>query len=333
MKRTLTTSNFLPKFDVACRRFLSTQQPEVFDKNLKWRQRDFSITIHESEYYDYLREEVTSRLVDRLDDIARKFPRILDLGCHRGHFIKRLLQESEDREYVCGGIESVVQTDVSNNACNQAENLAKNQNQLTVETLVISDDQLPFEDNSFDLVVSSLLLHWMNDVPSTLKQICDVLKPDGCFLGAMIGGNTLKELRYCMYLAEQERKGGISPHTSPFAAPSDVSSLLQGAGFQLQTVDVDTVQIGYPDMFSLMEHLQHMGEGTASLSRQYAVGSDTFLAAAAIYQKLYGLEDGTIPATFQIIYMIGWKHHDSQPKPKRRGSAQKSMKGIKDQVI
>ena len=303
-------------------------QPEVFDRALKLRHRNQSLIIPDSTYYDYLREEVANRLVDRLDDITRKFPDALELGSHRGHFLKTLLSEAEDRSEIPGGIKNFTQTDSSKNAYSEAKILGTQQDKICVNTCVSDDEILDIKPNSLDLIVSSLTLHWVNDLPSTLKQICDSLRPDGCFLGAMLGGHTLKEFRYCMYLAEQERKGGYSPHTSPFASASDISSLLQRAGFQLQTVDVDSVQIGYPDLFSLLEHLQKMGESNASLNRQLGVGKDTFLAAAAMYKELYGLEDGSVPATFQVIYMIGWKHDESQPKAKQRGSASKSLKEL-----
>ena len=147
-------------------------------------------------------------------------------------------------------------------------------------------------------------LHWINDLKKVFKNINTVLKPDGVFIGSMLGGSTLQELKECLYLAEQERKGGFSPHASPLAKPSDIAGLIQ-SNFSLPTIDIDTHVISYPDAFSLMEHLGFMGEGHATLNRRYSVGRDTFLAAAALYQEKYGLEDGSVPATFQIIYMSG----------------------------
>jgi len=181
---------------------------------------------------------------------------------------------------------------------------------------------------SADLVLSNLSLHWINDLAGALTQVRQVLKPDGCFIGSLLGGSTLHELRYCLYLAEQERRGGVSPHASPLITPSDMAALMQGAQFALPTIDLDTVTVSYPDAFALMEHLSRMGEGTAALNRQFHVGRDTFTAAAAIYQELYGLEDGSIPATFQMIYVIGWAPHDSQPTCLKRGSATHSLKEI-----
>ncbi|CAM9587522.1 unnamed protein product [Ascophyllum nodosum] len=186
--------------------------------------------------------------------------------------------------------------------------------------LLADEEFLPFPPGSFDLVLSNLALHWVNDLPGALIQIKQALKPDGAFIGAMLGGTTLTELRSCILLAEQDREGGQSIHTSPAAHVADCGSLLQSAGFSLPTVDQDTIQVAYPNAFALMEHLQGMGESNAATNRRPRVSRETLLAAAAAYQALYGEEDGTVQATFQIVYMIGWAPHESQPQPKRRGS-------------
>ena len=220
-------------------------QSEIFDRLLKTRQRNNFLTNSESEYYDYIRVETASRLVDRLDDISRTFPRALDLGCHRGHILKSILKESDGREQVLGGITSLVQTDISENACRIASQLGDSQTRLMIQTQVVDEEFLPFDDSSFDLVMSSMVMHWINDIPLFLRQVRKILKPDGAFIGSMLGGSTLQELSHCFYLAEQERNGGFSPHCSPFAAPSDVASLMQAAGFNLPTIDVDTLTVRF----------------------------------------------------------------------------------------
>ena len=193
--------------------------------------------------YDYLRDESATRLVDRLDDISRSFPIALELGCYRGHVLKRILKESEDREDIIGGVSELTQTDISQEACNWASKISESQHRLIVRTQIVDEESIPFEGGSYDLVMSSMALHWVNNIPSTLQKIRQVLKPDGAFIGSMLGGSTLQELRYCLYLAEQERKGGFSPHCSPFVQPSDVAGLLQMAGFTLPTVDIDTITV------------------------------------------------------------------------------------------
>lgn len=190
----------------------------------------------------------------------------------------------------------------------------------------------PFVPESFDLILSSLSLHWSNDLPGVLTQINRLLKPDSPFLGAMLGGDTLYELRTSLQLAEQERRGGLSPHVSPLADVRDVGGLLQRAGFSMLTVDVDDIIVDYPDTFALMADLQAMGESSAILGREMgAIGRDVLMANEAIYRELHGNEDGTIPATFRIIYMIGWHPSTKEPQPLARGSGQINLKDVLEQ--
>jgi NADH dehydrogenase [ubiquinone] 1 alpha subcomplex assembly factor 5 len=195
--------------------------------------------------------------------------------------------------------------------------------------LLPSEETLPYETNTFDAVLSSLSLHWINDLPSVLAQINNVLKPDAPFMGVMLGGDTLYELRTSLQLAELDRRGGVSTHTSPLADVRDIGGLLQRAGFQLLTVDVDDIIIDYPDIFALMKDLQAMGESNAVLGREAGgIRRDVLAAADAIYKELHGNEDGSVPATFRLIYMIGWKASPKQAKPLERGSGMVSIKDI-----
>uniref|UniRef100_A0A8C3PCV6 NADH:ubiquinone oxidoreductase complex assembly factor 5 n=1 Tax=Chrysemys picta bellii TaxID=8478 RepID=A0A8C3PCV6_CHRPI len=164
-------------------------------------------------------------------------------------------------------------------------------------------------------------LHWVNDLPRAFREIHQVLKPDGVFIGAMFGGETLYELRCSLQLAELEREGGFSPHVSPFTDVTDLGHLLGRAGFNTLTVDTDEIQVNYPGMFEVMEDLQGMGESNCSWNRKPILHRETMLAAAAIYQEMYGSNDGSVPATFQIYYMIGWKFQESQARPAQKGSA------------
>ena len=196
-----------------------------------------------------------------------------------------------------------------------------------VRETIQDEELLPYDCNTFDAVVSSLSLHWMNDLPALLAQINNILKPDGPFLAAMLGGDTLYELRTSLQLASMDLRGGISPHVSPLADVRDVGGLLTKAGFHLLTVDVDDIVIDYPTTFALMSDLQAMGEGNAVLSREMGpIGRDILLASEAIYRELHGNKDGTLPATFRIIYMIAWKEGGGQTKPLKRGSAVMSIK-------
>lgn len=149
------------------------------------------------------------------------------------------------------------------------------------------EGRLPFDDASLDLVLSSMSLHWWNDLPGVLAEVRRVLKPDGVFLAALVGGESLMELRSAFVAAQTDREGGVSPHVSPMAGVSDVGNLLAAAGFGIPTVDSDQIRVEYPTALRLAEHLQGMGDGNASLQRKLGGRRDTLLAMAAVYQTLY----------------------------------------------
>uniref|UniRef100_UPI00398F2ED3 arginine-hydroxylase NDUFAF5, mitochondrial n=1 Tax=Pristiophorus japonicus TaxID=55135 RepID=UPI00398F2ED3 len=283
----------------------------VFDRKMKRRQKNWASSMPESAKYDYLKEEVGSRIVDRVFDIVRTFPVALDIGCGKGYLAENLNKET---------VQKLFQMDI-------AENALKHPIETEIPTYrILADEEfLPFKENTFDLILSSLCLHWVNDLPGAFKQIHYSLKPDGVFIGAMLGGETLYELRCSLQLAELEREGGFAPHVSPFTAVTDLGNLLGQAGFNMLTVDIDEIQVNYPGVLEVMEDLQGMGESNCAWSRKPLLHRDTMLAAAAIYKEMYGNDDGSVPATFQILYMIGWKPHESQAKPAQRGSATLSI--------
>lgn len=180
-------------------------------------------------------------------------------------------------------------------------------------------------------MISNLSLHWVNNLPGLFKSINNSLLPDGVFMASFFGGETLYELRSSLQLAETERLGGLSPHISPFIQVRDVGALLNRTGFTMLTIDTDELIVGYPTMFELLWDLKGMGESNAAFNRPLRLNRDVLMAAAAIYKDLYGSEKG-ISATFQIIYLVGWKPHASQPKPMQRGSADVSLKDL-DKVV
>ncbi|CAJ2665144.1 unnamed protein product [Trifolium pratense] len=209
---------------------------------------------------------------------------------------------------------------------------ASNNPDNTETMFVVGDEEfLPIKENSVDLVISCLGLHWTNDLPGAMIQSMLALKPDGLFLAAILGGETLKELRIACTVAQMEREGGISPRISPLAQVRDAGNLLTRAGFNLPGVDVDEYTVKYESALELIEHLRAMGETNALSQMNTMLKRDTALATAAIYDSMFASEDGTVPATFQVIYMTGWKEHSSQQKPKRRGSATVSFKDIQTQ--
>ena len=271
-------------------------------------------------------------------DIQRHFPNVLDLGANACNVARILTQPDPDPDSskpvhaaLKNQIGSILCAESSPSLLHRDEDLPFNSELNLTRQVLESDEHLPFEANTFDAVLSSLSLHWINDLPSVLAQINHILKPDAPFLGVMLGGDTLYELRTSLQLAELDRRGGVATHTSPLADVRDVGGLLQRANFQLLTVDVDDIIINYPDMFSLMSDLQAMGESNAVLGREAGgIRRDVLASANAIYKELHGdgTEEGGYPATFRLIYMIGWKSAPSQAKPLERGTGMFSIKDI-----
>jgi len=253
------------------------------------------------------------------------FPTTVEVGSGSGSFLKHLV--------VNPGIKTLIMCDSSEKTLmrDDISELAKKAG-VNVHRVVCDEEALPFAPQSVDLVVSSLSLHWCNDIDRVFDQIRSMLKPNGLFIGAVAGGDTLEELRMSLHQAEQTVERGMGVHTSPMMDAADVGNLLTRSGFALPTVDVDRIVYHYRDMRTLMHHLQNMGENNASMHRRPHVKQKVFDAANEIYMSKFGVEgpegNRVIPATFEVIYFIGWSPHKSQQRAKPRGSATFSLKDI-----
>ncbi|MGF1631669.1 MAG: methyltransferase domain-containing protein [Kiloniellaceae bacterium] len=278
---------------------------EIFDRRVLRHHRDRAAAGIAG--HDFLIREVAERLLDRLEDIRRRFPLALDLGCHHG-VVAQLLGGR-------GGVETLVQADISPAMTRLAATRGG-------AFLTADEEALPFAEASLDLVLSVLSLHWVNDLPGSLLQIGRALKPDGLLLAAMIGGDSLKELREALMRAEMEIEGGVSPRVSPLADLRDMGGLLQRAGFALPVADLDSVTVTYPSALALMRDLRGMGETGCDRNRRRGMTRRaTLLRAAAIYEETYADAAGRIPATFEVLYLTGWAPHSAQPRALRPGSA------------
>lgn len=240
--------------------------------------------------HDFLKREMAARLAERLEDITRRFPVALDLGCHRGELAEALKGKS--------GIATWIQTDRSPAMLRQAAGLR----------VAADEEWLPFKAEAFDLVVSAGSLHWVNDLPGALIQIREALKPDGLFLAVLPGTETLAELREALTQAEMEVEGGVSPRISPFIDVREAGWLLQRAGFALPVIDTDRLRVSYEDMFGLMRDLRGMGEANALMQRKkYFTRRATLMRAAEIYQERFTDAEGRIPATVELVTLTAWK--------------------------
>lgn len=281
--------------------------PLLFDRALHRRRlqraaRSYSVA-------GFLKARAAEDAVERLELIKRDFPLAVDLGARDGAFA-RALAASPARARVG----HLIEADFS-----QAMLAGR-------PGLVADEERLPFKEASLDLVVSTLSLHWTNDLPGALVQIRRSLKPDGLFLGAILGGSSLTELRQVLIEAESEVRGGAGPRVSPLADALDAAQLLQRAGFALPVSDVDRVSVGYADPLALMADLRRMGETNVLADRPRTPLTRAILSrATALYAARFSRADGRIVATFDIVAFTGWgPAPDQQPQPRpgpRRRSA------------
>jgi NADH dehydrogenase [ubiquinone] 1 alpha subcomplex assembly factor 5 len=247
---------------------------------------------------DFLHREVAERLIDRLDLVNREFAAVLDLGARDG-FLTRLLATRSGCVWVV--------------AAEPAPGLSA----TASAPWVCADPELvPFHDATFDLIASSLALHWCADLPGALIQLRRVLKPDGLLLAAMLGGSTLVELRTALFEAELAEEGGVSPRVSPTIELGDAAALLQRAGFTMPVADSETITVTYPDILALMHDLRGMGETNTLAARRGFLGRATLARAGAIYAERFGDAEGRIPATFEVLFLTGWAPHPDQAKPR-----------------
>ncbi|KAG8984053.1 hypothetical protein FRB90_005604, partial [Tulasnella sp. 427] len=273
-------------------------------------------------------------------DIKRELRTVLDLGSGAGHFSQLLENPGYDRKVTMLDPSRMCLILYRKWGGKAADTQSKTECFTGTQTAILKVDEylsvIPPPTHAFIIALGALI------------QAREALKPDGVFIGAMFGGDTLFELRTSLQLAETEREGGISPRVSPMTQTSDVSNLMARAGFNLLTVDTDEVKVAYPSMWELLEDLRDMGESNAVVERRHFLKRDTLLAASSIYKgtvrnrktkamegahdiistALHGNEDGSIPATFEIVYMIGWKPDTSQPKPLERGTGKTNLKDV-----
>jgi len=273
--------------------------PQPFDRRALRRNRE----RHAAGFaqHAFLFREVAERLAERLGEINRRFPVALALDARGGFLAQALAGKS--------GIETLIQGDLSPTPLRG----------LPAPRLALDEEALPFGPGSLDLVVSCLGLHWVNDLPGALAQVRYALKPDGLFLAALFGGETLGALRQAWLAAESEARGGASPRVAPFVEVRDAGALLQRAGFALPVADTDRIAVDWPDPLALVRELRDMGEASALAGRpRHLTAPGTLAAALEAYPRR---ADGRVEASFEIVYLAGWAPADNQQKPLRPGSA------------
>jgi SAM-dependent methyltransferase len=289
----------------------------IFDRRLHARRSARAAARYGD--FSFLKQAASEDIALRLSAINRRFNRVLDLGAHDGT-LARVLQADPA---VAARIGDIISSDLSP---------AFARPPLGV---VADEEALPFADASFDLIVSALSLHWVNDLPGTLVQIRRALKPDGLFIGVALGGRTLGELRQSLLAAEEEIRGGAVNRISPFMDVIDGAGLLQRTGFAMPVADNDARTVRYGHPLKLLGDLRGMGETASFVNRGGPrITRGILMHAMDLYAQRFSDPDGKVRATFEFVTMSGWAPAPDQPKAKRPGSATVRLAdalGVKEQ--
>ena len=284
---------------------MSAPPPPLFDQRLQaMRMRR---AARRGTFAAFLRDRAAEDAVDRLLTILRHFSVAVETPNHDG-----ALKNAISRAAGFKSIGTLIEFDTTGAFASSASSM------LCKGEL----ERLPFADESVDLVVSLLALHWTNDLVGVLVQFRRMLRPDGLFLGTLFTGQTLTELRQCLLEAEAEVTGGAAPRVSPFADGPDLAMLATRAGLALPVVDIDRVTVRYAHPLELLRDLRAMGETNALMAKdRRPLRRDVLMRAMALYQARFSEADGRVRATFEMSTLTGWAPHPDQQKPLRPGQA------------
>jgi SAM-dependent methyltransferase len=272
--------------------------PAIFDRQLLRARRRRAAALGPE---TFLIDRVADELGERLAAVLRHFEIAVDLGTP-SDAVRRILAQSGKVGAIVAASTHATETGIG---------------------VVADEEALPFADGALDLVVSGLALQFVNDLPGTLIQVRRALKPDGLLLAALIGGDSLSELRESFAQAESEIEGGVSPRVAPFADVRELGALLQRAGFALPVIDSERLTVRYDSALALMRDLRLMGATNVLTERRRApLKRATLSRMAEIYAARFADPDGRLRATFEVMWLSGWAPHDSQQKPLKPGSAQ-----------
>jgi SAM-dependent methyltransferase len=290
--------------------------PAVFDRQLVRARQRRAAGLASS---NFLVDRVAEDLSDRLAAVLRRFERAVDLATPTDAVRRALAASGKVGTIITANARPIAQPGVRGCAAAGDAHLV----------VAADEEALPFRDASLDLVVSVLALQFVNDLPGTLIQIRRALKPDGLLLAALVGGDTLIELRQAFAAAEVEIEDGVSPRVAPFADVRDMGALLQRAGFALPVADVDRMTARYGSPFELMHDLRRMGATNPLVERsRRPLKRATLRRMAEIYAERFSDPDGRIRATFEVVWLSGWVPHDSQQKPLAPGSARQRLADV-----
>ena len=276
----------------------TTDVPDLFDQTAL--HRNLSRAAANGNLPGFLDTAATTELIDRFESISRKFTKIAIVS------------------HDASPIVSAIEPQLSSNATITEIPM------LTADGVFLNNPNLP--QQAFDCIFVCPGLEWVNDLPGSLSRLHHALKPDGVMLAAMLGGESLHELRSSWLQAETMLIAGASPRVAPFCDIRDAGGLLQRAGFALPVVDTDRLTVRYGNALQLVRDLKAHGLSNIMTERHRSLVTPNLMATAcAHYDRNFADPDNRVRATFQLIYLTGWSPHESQPKPLRPGSAKSRL--------
>lgn len=242
--------------------------------------------------HNFLFEAIESQLIERLQDIQRPFSKILVLGVSCLSTLDAIKALYKEAQFFIMGHRSF--------------KLLETLPFSSPSTLkaVLEQEEWPFLPQTFDLIIDSLSLHWVNNVPKAFENIYTSLEREGFFLSALFGGETLSELRQAFIEAELDLFKGASPRISPFIEALAASRLIQKTGFHLPVVDRDVLKVSHSTLLALLKDIKGMGENKALLSPSSKTTSSSLFKAV---EKALPKTEEAIHSTFEVVYLSGWK--------------------------
>jgi SAM-dependent methyltransferase len=218
----------------------------------------------------FLHHEIANRIAENVELLNRQFTNVLEIGA-MDDYLRGLIRSDN---YEC---------------CNDEENLS-------------------LKPESFDLILSNLNFHYINQIPEFLIQIRDALKPNGVFIASFFGEENLSQLAHVLYETENEIYAGVSPRMPPTIDVKTAANLIAKAGFHNPISDFEKIEVNYSDPLNLLKDLKMMGQGNIMSKRSRKFFTKNFLnKISQNYRKMYGNSNGEIPATFEIVTITGWK--------------------------
>ena len=246
-------------------------QEVLFDRGLLRQNRKRALKNFAQ--HNFLHHEIANRIAENVEMLNRDFQNILEIGAMDDGLSKLVLSNSSGSYHFCDDEES-----------------------------------LPIQPESFDLILSNLNLHYINQIPQFLSQIKSLLKSNGIFIASFFGEENLSQLVHVMHETENEIYGGISPRTPPTIDVKTAANLLSKVGFQNPISDFEKIEVNYSDPLNLLKDLKMMGQGNILTKRSRKFLTKNFLKKVSQnYRKMYSAADGNVSATFEIVTVAGWK--------------------------